>query len=171
MEMTAKRRARTNSFDSEADMVLRFVTALRHDKTVFGRVEITTEWDHRSGVVDVLARDREKSLITFEAKLAEWKRAFMQAYRNLSYADHAYVLLPPTVAEKAMLHHRQFESRGIGLCSFDGMKVNVLIVSQENAPLLPWVRKKAHEHLDAVKTVNRRGACGRSAGLLSAARV
>jgi hypothetical protein len=169
MEMTAKSRPRRKGFDSEAEMVALFVAALTHDKTSFGRVEIATEWDHRSGVVDVLARDREKSLITFEAKLAEWKRAFMQAYRNLSYADHAYVLLPPAAAEKAMLHHRQFESRGIGLCSFDGTKINVLIVSQENFPLLPWVRKRAHEHLDSVKTVNRRGTCGRSVGVLSAA--
>lgn len=156
-------------FATEAEMVEMFIDVLGTRRSDFGRVEITREWDHRSGYVDVLARDGKKSLIAFEAKLADWKRAFMQAYRNTAYADRAYVLLPSGPAERALAHRSHFEDKGIGLCRFDGVRIEVLLEAMEHPPLVAWVRKLAHEHFNERRTVNRSGTRCRSAEGMRAA--
>jgi hypothetical protein len=134
-------------FATEAALVDSFVGALRAHRA-FGHVQVTTEWNHKAGLVDVLVRDAANSLIAFEAKLRDWKRAFMQAYRNTAYANKAYVLLPESAAQAAMKHREEFELRGIGLCAMTGDGVQVLIDAAEQEPLLRWVRSLAHEHFD-----------------------
>jgi hypothetical protein len=135
------------TFDTEAALVESFLGALRADRA-FGQVQVTTEWNHKSGLVDVLVRDAANSLIAFEAKLRDWKRAFMQAYRNTAYANKAYVLLPEIAAHVALKHREEFELRGIGLCAMTGDGVQVLIDAAEQEPLLRWLRSLAHEHFD-----------------------
>jgi hypothetical protein len=142
--------AAESRFATEASLVECFVGALQAGRTTFGPLEVTTEWDHRSGFVDVLARDATKSLIAFEAKLRDWKRAFMQAYRNTAYANKAYVLLPHGAAKNALVHKDEFELRGIGLCAISGGKVTILIEAAEQRPLLAWLHSRAHEHFDGV---------------------
>lgn len=142
--------AADSRFATEASLVECFVGALQAGRTTFGSLEVTTEWDHRSGFVDVLARDASKSLIAFEAKLRDWKRAFMQAYRNTAYANKAYVLLPDSAAKNALVHKDEFELRGIGLCAISGGSVRILIEAAEQQPLLAWLHSRAHEHFDGV---------------------
>lgn len=137
-------------FTTEADFVDQFVGKLAKGRTAFGRVQITTEWDHRSGFVDVLTRSRRKGLVAFEAKLDNWKRAFHQAYRNTAYANKSYVIVPGNVADRAMRDREEFELRGVGLCSFDGTAVQVLIEATEQDALLRWLRERAHEHFDTL---------------------
>lgn len=163
--VTAKRSSKTarRAFDSEAEMVNRFVAALSKRSSRFGKLAIATEWDHRAGYVDVLARDRNRALIAFEAKLGDWKRAFMQAYRNTAYADRAYVLLPAGVADRAFAHKGTFEDKGIGLCRFDGEQIEILVEAANQVPLVAWVRSKAHEHFDGLGHEPRKGA-SRSSG-------
>jgi predicted nuclease with RNAse H fold len=151
-------------FSSEAALVECFVEKLERGRTRYGRVEVVTEWDHRSGLVDVLARDSKGTLVAFEAKLENWRRAFDQAYRNTAYADRVYVLLPPTAAQRAMQNREQFELRGIGLCSFDGRASRVLIEASDHDALLKWVRARAHEHFDTIadeRAASSRPAAGR----------
>lgn len=138
-------------FATEADFVNSFVGKLSKGRTSFGKVEITKEWDHRSGLVDVLARSRrKKSLVAFEAKLDNWRRAFYQAYRSTAYANKSYVIVPENVASRAIRDRDEFELRGVGLCSFNGKAVNVLIEAVEQDALLIWLRAQAHEHFDAL---------------------
>lgn len=139
--------ASATTFETEAALVASFLGALRADGA-FGRVQIATEWNHKSGLVDVLVRDAANSLIAFEAKLSDWKRAFMQAYRNTAYANKAYVLLPESTAQVALKHREEFELRGIGLCAMQADGVQVLIDAAEQDPLVKWLRAKAHEHFD-----------------------
>ena len=169
--MNGANRAQTarGGFASEAEMVEKFVYVLGKRSSGFGCVEITREWDHRSGFVDVLARDGKKSLIAFEAKLADWKRAFMQAYRNTAYADRAYVLLPSGPAERALAHRSTFEDKGVGLCRFDGEQIEVLLEAAEHQHLVAWIRQRAHEHFNERRTVNGSGTRRRSAGSMPAA--
>jgi hypothetical protein len=150
------------AFKSEADMVERFVKVLRRSRSTFGMLEVVQEWDHRAGLVDVLARNRSRSLIAFEAKLYDWKRAFHQAYKNTAYADCAYVLLPKSVVHRAILNREEFEDRGIGLCSFDGRKVEVQIRSRTHEPLLGWIRHRAHGYItDCADELSRKSrSCG-----------
>lgn len=51
-----------------------FVGALRTGRTRYGSVQVSREWDHKSGFVDVLARDDSKAILAFEAKLSDWRR-------------------------------------------------------------------------------------------------
>ena len=146
-----------SDFATEADCVDRFVELLAKGRTAFGRVQITTEWDHRSGVVDVLARHRRKTLVAFEAKLDNWKRAFHQAYRSTAYANKSYVIVPEHVASRAMRDREEFELRGVGLCSFNGSAVQVLLEATEQDALLRWLREQAHEHFDTLRNEHRAG--------------
>jgi len=139
-----------SEFLTEAEFVDGFVGKLAKGRTVFGRVLITTEWDHRAGVVDVLTRNRRKGLVAFEAKLDNWKRAFHQAYRSTAYANKSYVLVPEHVASRAMRDREEFELRGVGLCSFNGSVVQVLIEATEQDVLLRWLREQAHKHFDTL---------------------
>ncbi|CEE40835.1 conserved hypothetical protein [Xanthomonas citri pv. citri] len=144
-----------DDFSTESDFVDSFVGKLSKGRTSFGKVEITKEWDHRAGVVDVLARHRRKTLVAFEAKLNNWKRAFHQAYRSTAYANKSYVIVPAHVAARALRNRDEFELRGVGLCSFDGKSVEVLIKASEQDALLTWLRAQAHEHFDSLKDDER----------------
>jgi len=130
-------------FATEADFVECFVGKLSKGRT--------KEWDHTAGFVDVLARHRRKTLVAFEAKLDNWKRAFHQAYRSTAYANRSYVIVPTHVAARAMRDRNEFELRGVGLCSFDGKSVQVLIEASEQDALLVWLRAQAHEHFDSLE--------------------
>lgn len=146
--MSALRGAGILEFSTEACLVEGFVGMLESGRTPFGVTQVATEWDHRSGFVDVLARDLEQTLVAFEAKLADWRRAFMQAYRNTAYANRTYVLLPEKTVHRALCHREEFEFRGVGLCSFDGITVRILIEAAAQDPLLRWLHALAHEHFD-----------------------
>ena len=150
MAQASTRTGDRSKFATEADFVERFVGKLSKGRTSFGKVQITKEWDHTAGFVDVLARHRRKTLVAFEAKLDNWKRAFHQAYRSTAYANKSYVIVPTHVAARALRDRDEFELRGVGLCSFDGKSVQVLIEASEQDALLVWLRTQAHEHFDAL---------------------
>jgi hypothetical protein len=165
-------RSRKNfKFATEASLVERFVVALRTGRTQYGAVQVSTEWDHKSGFVDVLARDCSDALIAFEAKLSDWRRAFLQAYRSTAYANRAYVLLPMQTAHRALKAREEFEFRGIGLCAFDGMHVHMLIEAAEQDPLLVWLRNRAHEYFNGLPNDRRRRSQRSRGGNLRATRV
>lgn len=141
---------RARGFETEAELVDVFVRRLQAGRTPFGSVQVMREWDHKSGSVDVLVRDRDQELVAIEAKLADWKRAFRQAYRSTAYANRVFVLLPTQVVHRALRDEEEFRYRGIGLCSFDGRCVKVIIEAIVQEPLLHWLRSRAHEHFNKV---------------------
>lgn len=155
MAVAVRSKAKVQDFSTESSLVERFVGTLQAGRTAFGSVQVTTEWDHCSGIVDVLARDGAQALVAFEAKLADWRRAFLQAYRNTAYANRAYVLLPEKTAHRALSDREEFEFRGIGLCAFNGREVKILIDAAEQDPLLQWLRVRAHEHFNALPDERR----------------
>jgi hypothetical protein len=137
-------------FATEAAIVECFMGEVSKGRTSFRREQITKEWDHTAGFVDVLARHRRKSLVAFEAKLDNWKRAAHQAYRRTAYANKSYVIVPAHVAARAIRDRNEFELWGVGLCSFDWKSVQVRIEAPEQDALLAWLRAQAHEHFDAL---------------------
>jgi hypothetical protein len=60
-----------------------------------------------------------ESLLAFEMKLRDWRKALGQAYRYRYFADAAYVVLPPQAAEIAKQHLSVFQKLCVGLWSFD----------------------------------------------------
>ena len=155
MTTTTLHNNRHKKFATEASLVECFVGALRSGRTRYGSVQVSREWDHKSGFVDVLARDDSQALLAFEAKLTDWRRAFLQAYRNAAYANRTYVLLPMQTAHRALQAREEFEFRGIGLCAFDGKKVHVLIEASEQEALLAWLRNRAHDFFNGLPDERR----------------
>ena len=136
------------SFPTEADLVRSFVSGLGARNSPWGTLEIATEWDYRTGITDVLARNVRGELIAFEAKLTDWRRAVHQAYRNTTFAQKAYVVLPSAVAVKAAHAADVFGRYKVGLCSVDDACINVLIEAPHNEVLIPWLRARATTFFD-----------------------
>lgn len=57
-------------------------------------------------------------VVAIEAKLRDWRRALMQAYRYLQFSTESWVLLDHARAASAIKEHALFKSCGIGLASF-----------------------------------------------------
>ncbi|MCY1246307.1 hypothetical protein D9M72_595290 [compost metagenome] len=75
----------------------------------------------------------------------------MQAYRNAAYANKVLVLMPAATVHRALVEAAEFELRGIGLCSFDGREIRILIQPKEQDELLRWVRERAHTHFNSLR--------------------
>jgi hypothetical protein len=64
-------------------------------------------------------RREKKTLLAFELKISDWKKALGQAYRYRYFADAAFAVLPPQAAESAKKFIETFKSLEVGLWSFD----------------------------------------------------
>jgi hypothetical protein len=60
----------------------------------------------------------EISIISFELKLKNWKRAAKQAFRHKSFSNISYVVLPPNLPKSALNNIELFEKYNIGLATF-----------------------------------------------------
>lgn len=131
-------------YEYEVELVQDLVRCLATRRSVWGRVVTTQEFDFNSGRTDVLALDRFGELVAFEAKLTRWRDALHQAYRNQAFAHRCYVVLPPTAARLAGSHAREFERRGVGLCSvISPTCVDVIVPAKRELPLQPWLSEIA----------------------------
>lgn len=59
-----------------------------------------------------------EQVVAIEAKLRDWRRALMQAYRYLQYSTQSWVLLDYKHAHSAIKQLALFKSYGVGLASF-----------------------------------------------------
>jgi hypothetical protein len=148
-------------FKSEAELVGEFVSVLRRRATPWGRLQLLTEWDYRSGITDVLARTPQNELIAFEAKLTNWRRAVFQAYRNTSFAARAYVVLPERVARRVSLDDGIFARYGVGLCTCSNRQLSVLIEARTSEPLMDWMTKRAQAAFDRISNGHPERSGGR----------
>lgn len=57
-------------------------------------------------------------IISIEAKLSDWRRALLQAFRYTQYSHESWVLLDTANTPAAIKELRQFKRTGIGLASF-----------------------------------------------------
>lgn len=58
-------------------------------------------------------------VIAVEAKLSEWRRVLVQAYRNLQFADESWVVLDHACVRPAIAQLERFQAAGVGLASMD----------------------------------------------------
>lgn len=58
-------------------------------------------------------------LIAVEAKLSDWQRVLIQAYRNLQFADESWVVLDHAFIRPAIAQLDRFKVAGVGLASID----------------------------------------------------
>ncbi len=131
------------TFATEQMLVDTFVSLLEANRTPWGKVRFTREFDYSRGRTDVLAVSNADTVIAVEAKLKDWKCALHQAYRNTCFAHRSFVLLPKQMALTAFSFLVEFERRGVGLCYIDGAQLVVLQDSPYAPPLEPWLASEA----------------------------
>lgn len=58
-------------------------------------------------------------LIAVEAKISDWQRVLVQAYRNLQFADESWVVLDHAFIRPALAQIERFKLAGVGLASME----------------------------------------------------
>lgn len=130
-------------FPTEDNLVAAFITHLASDSFPWTTCSVVREFDYVSGRTDILSLTLGNEIIAFEAKLSNWRKAIHQAWRNTSFANQVYVVLPRKHATAAIKNRAEFDARGVGLCVVDEGGVEVLIRSTINQPVMPWLNNKA----------------------------
>jgi hypothetical protein len=130
-------------YRSEAAFVRAFVASLHAGGGPWDIRATAQEFDYRAGRSDVVAVSGTGQVVSFEAKLARWKDAMHQAYRNTSFAHLAYVLLPEPVAMKAKGALDEFNLRGVGICTVRAGAPVVIHQPRAAEPLHPWLSERA----------------------------
>lgn len=105
-------------FTTEQEMSEMFEKFL---KTNFGNSYLK-EYQGLFGIPDFVIYSKQQkkvSIVSFELKLKDWKRASKQAFRYKSFSDIAYVVLSAQNASTALNHISHFEKYNIGLAKFD----------------------------------------------------
>ncbi|MBI5636707.1 MAG: hypothetical protein HZA03_01920 [Nitrospinae bacterium] len=135
-------------FQTEVKLVDVFISCFQSCSSLRATHNIVREFDYVSGRTDILSLNTENEIIAFEAKLTNWRKAIHQAWRNTSFANQVYVVLPRTRSSGAMKNKAEFDERGVGLCVVDdGGGVEVVIPCSRNKPLIPWLNRKAMDAL------------------------
>ena len=124
---------------------------------VWLRQTLVREFDYSSGRTDLLALTVTNQVAAFEAKLTNWRKAMNQAWRNTSFANEVYVVLPRECSRPALQHRAEFEDAGVGLCLIDEHGVDVVWNSRDHKPVLPWLHNKARISLGEYGSESARG--------------
>lgn len=105
-------------FETEQEMSVLFEKFLQ---STFGNAYLK-ECKGLSGIPDFICYSKETdsvSIISFELKLFNWKKAAKQAFRHKSFAEIVYVVLDRGHANPALNNISFFEQYNIGLAFFD----------------------------------------------------
>jgi hypothetical protein len=108
-------------FASEHEMSVLFEKFLRAN---FGNA-FKKEYQGLFGIPDFLCYEKNEgdvSVISFELKLTNWKKAAKQAFRHKSFSNIAYVVLDTEQAWTATNQIDLFHQYNIGLAFFDSDK-------------------------------------------------
>ena len=100
-------------------------------------------------------------LIAVEAKISEWQRVLVQAYRNLQFADESWVVLDHAYVRPALAQLDRFKVSGVGLASLsraDGLFVH--LAAQSVGPVSVGKRWQAQAVL-AERVLSRRASSER----------
>jgi hypothetical protein len=130
-------------FQTENNLVDAFISHLGSDSSPWVTRAFVREFDYISGRTDILSLSMGNEIIAFEAKLSNWRKAMHQAWRNTSFANQVYVVLPRKHATAAIKNRAEFDERGVGLCVVDEMGVEVVVPCSTHQPVMPWLNRKA----------------------------
>jgi hypothetical protein len=134
------------SFATESKLVELFVSQLRERESPWPAEALHREFDYYSGVSDVICSSAHQ-VLAFEAKLKDWRKALHQAWRNTSFANRVYVVLPRESARAALCRRSEFAALGVGLCLVDDEGIEIAFESQVVDAVIPWLHKKAKDTL------------------------
>lgn len=146
MEVNAVAASRS-AFPTEHDLVTAFVRHLSTGFSPWTPSGYVREFDYVSGRTDVLSLGASDEIVAFEAKLSNWRKALHQAWRNTSFANRVYVVMPRESVGAALQHRDEFDTLGVGLCAVDAAGIDVLIDGAKAEPVIPWLNHKARQML------------------------
>jgi len=112
-------------------------------RSPWGSVKVMAEFFYARGRTDVVALGGGGELIAFEAKLARWRDALHQAYRNRCFAHRTYVVLPLAAGELAVQHEAEFRRRGVGLVIVSRHGVREVLAAEAAEPWQEWLSQIA----------------------------
>lgn len=96
-------------------------------------------------------------IIAVEAKLSEWQRVLVQAYRNLQFADESWVVLDHACVRPALAQLGRFRSTGVGLASVDRLTQGLLVhVSAATSGPVSVTKRWQAQAVLAARTISRR---------------
>src|ERR1039458_3346202 len=110
-----KARGHEKVFETEAALVTHFLKSLRSKSSPWPNLRLREQFTFDGGRPDVVAVNSLGKVIVFEAKLKRWRDALDQAYRNTTFADQSYVVLPQACASAAKAQRAEFSRRRVGL--------------------------------------------------------
>jgi hypothetical protein len=90
-------------------------------------------------------RTRRATIVAFEMKLRNWRKALSQAFRYRYFADVAVIVLPPGIAAKASEKLSIFREIKVGLWSFDERtgQIEEIFTPRKSRPFSESARQKA----------------------------
>lgn len=89
-------------------------------------------------------------LIAVEAKMSDWQRVLIQAYRNLQFADESWAVLDHAFVRPAIAQLDRFRIAGVGLASIEqGRGLFVHQAAASHGPMSPAKRWQAHAVLSS----------------------
>lgn len=87
--------------------------------------------------------DDEVTVVSFELKLKDWKRAAKQAFRYKSFSNISYVVLSTRSVNAAINNLELFERYNIGLAKFDNESdFEILYKPESNKPFSDILNQK-----------------------------
>ena len=134
-------------FKLEKHLTKRFKNIIFKSKYPFKVSKVACEFNYNSGRTDIVAATKSGCLFAFEAKLSRWRIAMNQAYRNSSFAHYSYVVIPASITKNALKEKKEFQRRGVGLCSVDSYGINIEIEASKKRPIQPWLTKSALNYI------------------------
>jgi len=154
-------------FKTEDEMQVLFHDLLveKEKKKAQGRIHYFREVDVIHFYPDIVGYSRPTDIKTYELKLKNCKKVWMQAYNNLTFGS-AYVVLPSDQIDNALKYfNKNFESnelmKKVGLISFDGEKIKIVKrakggITRELIPGVPYQHYVANSNqLDMLDRLTR----------------
>jgi hypothetical protein len=136
-----------NIFKKEKDLIKAFISHIKNNQYDVNLVAWSFEFNFSGGRTDIIAENTERKVYAFEAKLHNLKKVMNQAYRNTSFADYSFVVLPENRKHAVSKLAAEFKRRKIGLVFVNEEKAWTEIDASHHFPLLPWLKDKADKAL------------------------
>ena len=116
-------------FRTEEKMVDTCVNELLNE---YKKDEILLEPIGLFGIPDIMINNKE--IISIEAKLKNWKRALIQAYRYRSFSKKAYVFMDNDYIDAPLENIEEFKKFNIGLAGVSNEKIEIYYEPEEKEP-------------------------------------
>lgn len=127
-------------FKTEEKMVNTCVKELINEHT---KKNIVLEPNGLFGIPDIMINDNE--IISIEAKLKNWKRALIQAYKYRSFSKKSYVFMDIDYIDVPLRNIDEFKKYNIGLGGVSNKGIHIYHEPEERTPFSAELYNKALE--------------------------